>query len=145
MTQPKGFTLLELLLSVSLLGILTALVLPVGLRMNEKNDLDVAVTMAAMALRRAQTLSQSGLHDGSWGVFMQTGLITLFKGPSYAGRDASFDETSSISSSLAPSGLTEIVFSKGSGGPQNTGILVLTGLSDSARITINSKGILQYE
>lgn len=140
----KGFTLLEVLLSVAAIAILAGLSLPVFRTMLTKNDLDVATTTVAQTLRRAQILSQAVDGDTSWGVKVQSGSITLFKGASYDVRDTAFDETFDMPASIAPSGLSEIVYTKFTGFPQTTGTTTLITANDTKTVTINEKGMVSH-
>lgn len=140
----KGFTLLEVILSLAIVAILTGLSLPVYRTLMIKNDLDTAAVTIAQSLRRAQTLSQAVDGNTSWGVKVQSGSITLFKGTSYASRDSSFDETFDTPGSISFSGVQEVVFSKFSGEAQTTGTATLASESDTRSITINSKGVISY-
>lgn len=141
----KGFTLLEVLLSVAIIAVLAGMSIPIYQSFQNKNDLDIATTAAVQSLRRAQILSQAVEGDTSWGARLQSGSVVLFKGTSYAGRDSIFDEVFEISSSLTLSGLSEVVFGKFSGAPQATGNITLTSANNDARtITINSKGNINY-
>ncbi|OGC38607.1 hypothetical protein A2V54_02000 [candidate division WWE3 bacterium RBG_19FT_COMBO_53_11] len=139
-----GFTILEILLSIAVIGILSGILIPVSRSFQLINDLDVAANTTVQTLRRAQLLSQAMDGDTSWGVRVQSGNITLFKGASYASRDPAFDETFS-SPSVTVSGLQEVVFSKFLGTPQTTGTLVLTSANNEVReIVINGKGRIDY-
>lgn len=141
----RGFTLIELMLSLALIAIITAVALPVSRTFQSRNDLDVAANTVAQTLRRAQTLSQGMDGDTTWGVQVATGSVTLFRGTSYAARDTSFDELTTLPATISSSGLTEIVFSKFSGDPTSTGTFTLTGLENEIRtITINTKGTTTY-
>lgn len=141
----RGFTLIELLLSLALIAIVTAVALPVSRTFQSRNDLDLAANTAAQTLRRAQTLAQGMDGDTSWGMQVTTGSITLFRGTSYATRDTSFDEITTLPPTISSSGLTEIVFSKFTGDPTSTGTLTLTGLENEIRtLTINTKGTIAY-
>lgn len=140
----QGFTLLEMLLSVAAIGILAGLSLPVFRTLLTKNDLDIAIATAAQTLRRAQILSQTVDGNTSWGVKMQSGSITLFKGTSFASRDSSFDETFDMSTSINMGGVTEIVFAKFTGFPQITGNVNLSTESDARSISINEKGTIGF-
>lgn len=140
----KGFTILEVFLSVAVIGILAGFSLPVARAMLAKNDLDVAAVTVAQTLRRAQILSQAVDGDTSWGLKVQSGSIALFKGTSYTSRDSSFDETFDTPATISFSGVSEIVFSKFSGLPQTTGTMILTSESDAKSITVNSKGGISY-
>lgn len=141
----KGFTLIELLLSAALIAIIAGLSAPVYQSFQVKNDLDIAQNTAGQTLRRAQILSQSVNGDVSWGVKIQNGSIVLFKGASYAARDAGFDEIFDVPPSIIPSGLTEIIFAKFSGLSQSAGTAFLTASTGEIKmITINEKGTVLY-
>lgn len=140
----KGFTLLELLLSVAIISLLTALSLPVYRTLVKKNDLDIAAGTVVSSLRRAQILSQAVDGDTTWGVKIQSGSIVVFKGTNYTARDPSYDEIFDLATSITPSGTTEYVFSKLIGLPQITGTATLTTENDARTITINTKGMVNY-
>jgi len=140
-----AFTLLEVLLSVAIVGVLTAISIPISLTLQIRNDVDVATSIAVQDLRRAQVLAQAIDGDNTWGVRTQAGSITLFKGASYGDRDSDFDEIFELSSSITPSGFQEVVFAKLTGYPQTTGTLTLTtSTGDVRNISVNAKGTISY-
>lgn len=140
-----GFTLIEVMLAIVLIGMLAGVGVPVYQSMQSRNDLDIAASAAAQNLRRAQVLSQSVDGDSTWGTRIQTGSVVVFKGASYASRDPNYDETFDIASSITVSGLAEVVFSKLAGLPQTTGTVTLTSVANEQRIIIiNSKGMINY-
>lgn len=140
----QGFTLLEVILSLAIVAILTGASLPVYRTLMTKNDLDVATVTVAQSLRRAQTLSVAVDGDTNWGVKIQSGSITLFKGTSYALRDSTYDETFAIPGTITTGGVSETIYSKLFGAPQTTGTVTLTTDNDSSSITLNSKGMVSY-
>lgn len=140
----RGFTLLEVILSLAVVAILTGLSLPVYRTLMTKNDLDVATVTVVQTLRRAQTLSIAVDGDTNWGVKVQSEGITLFKGTSYALRDSIFDETFAIPTTITTGGVSETIFSKLLGAPQTTGTITLSTDNDSSSITLNSKGMVSY-
>jgi prepilin-type N-terminal cleavage/methylation domain-containing protein len=141
----RGFTLLEVLLSIALITILAGVSLPIYYTLFSRNDLDVAKNQVSQSLGRASFISAGSVGDSTWGVKVLSGNIVVFKGTSYALRDASYDEIYSISPSVTPSGLSEIVFSKMTGFPQSIGAIILTSTNGETRtITINSKGSVSY-
>ena len=135
---------MELLLSIAIIGLLAGLSLPVYRTLMQKNDLDIATTTIALSLRRAQVLSQAVDGDTTWGVNTQNNNIVIFKGTSYATRDATFDETFDVPTNVGLSGSTEIVFAKFTGLPQTTGTINLSTANDSRSVTINDKGTVSY-
>lgn len=140
----KGFTLLELLLSIALISVLAGFSLPIYRTLIKKNDLDIAVNSIAASMRRAQILSQAVDGDISWGVKVQSGSIVVFKGASYTTRDTAYDESFDLQSGTNPSGTTEVVFAKLTGLPQSTGTTTLTSESDTRTVSINAKGMVGY-
>ena len=140
----SGFTLLELMLSITIIGIILGFSIPIYSSFQTRNNLDVASNTITQTLRRAQVLSQSVEGDISWGVNISNNNITLFRGIDFSGRDTDFDEVFEIPS-ITVSGLQGVVFSKFSGYPQTNGTIILTSVADEVRqITINEKGTIDY-
>lgn len=145
MRRQAGFTLLEVLFSVALIAAVFAASMFVYQVFQERNDLDIATTTVAQTLRRAQVISQAVDGDTSWGVSIQSGSITLFKGVSFAARDSAYDEIFDVQTNITPSGVSEIVFTKFTGLPQTTGTITFTSSANEIRnITINAKGTVSY-
>lgn len=141
----KGFTLLEMLLSVAAIAIIAGIGIPVYQSFQNRNDLDVAAETLAQTLRRAQILSQAVDGDTSWGLYAQSGSITLFKGASYASRESAFDEAFDVPTSITLTGVSEIVFTKFTGLPQATGTITLTSnIGETRNVTLNAKGTVSY-
>jgi prepilin-type N-terminal cleavage/methylation domain-containing protein len=143
--QVRGFTLPEMLLSVALLTIIGGMIIPSYHTFIVRNDLDIATITLASNLRRAQSLSRSSDGDMTWGVHVGVGSILIYKGPSYVGRDVTYDENTQIPKSIVPTGVTEITFSKVIGTPSATGTFMLTTqVSEKRTLTINEKGMVNY-
>ncbi|MEK7518966.1 MAG: type II secretion system protein [Patescibacteria group bacterium] len=139
-----GFTLIEVLLSVALIGLIASIGAVVYQQLQNRNALDVAAVTVATQYRRAQALSRASDANTSWGVRVDAGTITLFQGASYASRVVTFDEISSPATSITSSGFVEVVFAKFTGLPQTTGTLTLTGPNDSRTLTLNAQGTVLY-
>jgi|JI10StandDraft_1071094.scaffolds.fasta_scaffold434814_2 prepilin-type N-terminal cleavage/methylation domain-containing protein len=140
-----GFTLPEVLLSLTLLSIIAGMIIPMYRTFIVRNDLDSSVAMLAQNLRRAQALSQAGDGDTGWGVHVGVGSILVYKGSNYITRDSLYDENTSIPTSIAPTGLVDVTFSKVTGMPSATGTFMLTSQNNEKRnVTINEKGMVDY-
>lgn len=142
----SGFTLLEVLLSVAILAILGALSMPVYQSFLVRNDLSNTVAATASTLRRAEQYASGSKSDSTWGVKVQSNLVTLFKGSSYASRDTSFDETVTLPGTITASGaLSEVYFSKLTAVPSTTGSFTLTSSTNDTRtVTLNAEGLVTY-
>ncbi len=138
MRTRSAFTLLELLLVIGILSVIAALNLPLYYRFQIRSDLDLVNSQAVQGLARARLLSQTGQRDSAWGFYVPNG--TLYKGQSYATRDANFDERYPMPSTISVSGLLDVAYTKITGIPTKTGSIVLTALTNDQRIipiTIN--------
>lgn len=145
MSRESGFTLVELLLSVAIITLLAGMSVPVFATFNQRNDLDLTTFTIASMLRRAQTYARGSDLDSQWGVYVQSGSAVVFKGASYAARDSTQDETTTLPAAIIPSGTSEIVFAKLSGSPATTGAITLTNNTNDARtVSINAKGMVGY-
>ncbi len=146
MILAKGFTLLEVLLSVAILGVVAGISLPVMASFNGRNDLDVTTQSIVMQLRRAGTYSRGANNDNQWGVHIQSGGATLFQGTAYASRDTAYDETTTFPSSFSVSGTSDVVFNKVDGSPASSGSITLTNTNsnETRTITFNAKGMVSY-
>lgn len=141
----KGFTMIEILLSMAVLSIIVGIGSPIYQSFQNRNNLDITTTTIVQTMRRAQVLAQSVDGDTSWGVKIQSGSIVLFQGVNFETRDPEFDEMFDLPTSITPSGLPEIIFTKFTGLPQITGSIVLTyNINETRNITINEKGTINF-
>jgi prepilin-type N-terminal cleavage/methylation domain-containing protein len=142
--ERQGFTIIELIVVLGIMVILIGVAMPYYSTSQMHADLDVAAASIVQDLRQAQIMSQSVSGDGTWGVSVGPGSIVLFQGSSYAARNTSYDQITSIASNIVPSGATEIVFSRMDGLPLATGSFTLTSNSLSRVISVNSQGLISY-
>ena len=140
----KGFTLIELVLSIACIGIVFTMSMPVLQNFITRNDRSVTTQRIASMLRQASNYSRSGKNDSQWGVRISSTSAVLFKGTSYAARDATYDETSTVPGGLALGGLTEVTFTKLYGAPNTTGTVTVTSNNHTETITLNAKGLITY-
>jgi prepilin-type N-terminal cleavage/methylation domain-containing protein len=143
-TSQRGFTLIEILLVVLLVAILagTGLRLPYLLAPNRAHDTDVFAVVTA--LYRSQTLAASGRGDSAWGVHIASASTTVFRGDSYDTRDERYDEATPLESSLALTGPSDIVFSRGTAWPDAAATLSLQFGVRTASVSINPYGVIDF-
>ena len=142
--QHKGFTLFELLLSISIIAVIAGGILALDIPAQQRNDLDTTRDAIVQSLYSAQMRARGVDGDSAWGVSLQNNTITLFKGSSYATRDTTRDETTEIPGTLVATGLSEIVFTKLSGNPTPTGTITLTSKTNEMRtLSINTMGLVE--
>ena len=89
----KGFTLIEVVISVSILALLGVLAALIFFGSQRDTDVSAAAQKIAATLREAQTRSMSGEQTSTWGVQFSTSIPTenffsLFHGASYASATA---------------------------------------------------------
>lgn len=145
MRHDSGFSIIEILLSVALIGLLAGIAVPLLQSFGVKNDLDLALTTIAQTLRRAQALAQGVSGDAGWGVAVGTSTITLFHGSDFAVRNPDFDEVFDLSSALAATGTTQFAFQRLTGEPTTSGTLILNAASNKfGTLTVNEKGMIRF-
>ena len=141
----KGFTLFELLLSISLIAILFGISVPIYQSFQVRNDLDITRSNIIDSMRRSQILSLASKGGTTWGVRIENSSIIIFQGADYLSRDPLLDEIYDIPLSIIPSGINEIIFSRLDGSPSLTGVITLTSsINEVKTITINEKGIFTF-
>lgn len=140
----KGFTLLEVLLSVALISLIAGMGAPLYQSFQVRNDLNIGGATLVNTLRRAETLARASDGDTSWGVFTASGAITLFRGVSYSARDAAYDEVFVVPTSISFSGTLEYVFTRFTGFPSTSGVTTLTSsIGEIRTVTVNTKGMVE--
>lgn len=140
----KGFTFIEILIVVAILAFLFILMMPSGIQFYQTQQLDAAAEEIVQVLRRAQLNSMSVKNDSAFGVYFSSGQYVLFRGDSYATRDQ--EEVFEILNDISFSGdISEVVFSKLNGEPNNIGNLILTLDNKTKTININSVGRINLE
>jgi len=144
--RERGFTLLEMLLSITIIGILVGLSTPVYRSFLVRNDVDITLQSVANTIRRAQTYARGVSGDSVWSIEVQSSTITLFKGTVFASRDTNYDEVIDMPGNVTASGLSEVQFTKFTGKPNTSGNIVLTTTTtgETKTLTVNTEGMVDY-
>lgn len=119
----KGFSLVELLIVLSMIALLSGVSIALYVQIKNKNNLEISTTSIVQALRYAKMNAEQVNDDEKWGVYVTSDKVTVFKGNSYNNRDASSDQDLNLPGGVEISGLDEVLFNKVSGIPNEEGIL----------------------
>ena len=142
----RGFTLIEISLTVALIVLLAGFSLPLIREFIIKNDLETATIVVAHNLRRAQTLAMGAKYDSRWGVAIESGVVTIYAFDGAGTRISEYDEAYTIPTNVNLSGITDVQFNKFNGEPINPGIITISNLNndETETITINEKGLVSF-
>lgn len=142
MRNERGFTLIEVMIVVTIIAIISFTAAAMTSQTFLKSEISIESVHLIDTIRLAQSRSISGYQDGIWGVHMTGSTYTLFKGATYAGRDATYDQVHNLPSGIAATGLTDVIFEMATGETSNVGTITITQQSsgDDAVITINAQG-----
>jgi prepilin-type N-terminal cleavage/methylation domain-containing protein len=143
--RKHGFTLIELSLVIALFLIILSFAVPYGLRFFTVERLNGISRDLLETLRLAQSHSFSQNIDSAYGVKVSQDSFVFFKGNSYSDRDVPYDQSFLVPNQIEVSGISEIVFSKLTGLPNQSGEIYLTNGSMTNVIKINSQGVISLE
>lgn len=139
----RGFTLLEIVIVIFILGSLAAVSLPAINTLALSTDLDSGMRQFTTALKLAQSKTVSSETDSQYGVYMDTGVFpnkfVIYKGATYAGRDASYDQHFWLPKTVEFSGISlgggsEVVFEKLTGYALQSGSIAVRMISNTAKL-----------
>jgi len=136
-----GFTLVELLLVVTLITIFAGATFGTGLfsvrTMSLKNV--VAQTRDAIQLARMRAIAADG--PSAWGVYASGSTITVFRGDTYATRNATYDDITTFPDTVTATG--EVDFIERTGRVSATSDIVLTQDENTQTVRVNTEGTLE--
>src|SRR3989344_2596368 len=92
-TLRAGFTILEVVLVIAILGVMLTLTLILSTNAIGKSTLRSTENVLVQSIRRAQTLSQQNVGRAAHGVYIDTGSsIIIFSGAAFSGRNPAYDQ-----------------------------------------------------
>ena len=142
--KQKGFTMLELVLVVAMIGLLASFSINVSSGVIWRTDLHQAQSTTVSSLRQAQILAQSGVENVDWGVHIEESTVTIFQGNDFENRDETKDERYDLGSSLSEETI-DVVFHRLSGIPYDSPTEInLTARGGTVTLTVNSLGTINY-
>ncbi len=144
----KGITIIELLITLSLLGLLFLIVLPSFSKLRENQVLGAATSDIASAINKARSETLASVNSSEYGVHFQSNSVIIFKGKVYSA-GTSTNETISITSPANISNITlggvsstsaDMYFNRLYGVPSAAGTITVSSTSTSKTITISATG-----
>jgi type II secretory pathway pseudopilin PulG len=153
-----GFTVLEVLVVIAMIGAVAVLAVPFLSSGLSSNDASIASAEASDALREAQAAVMSGKENARFGVHFEGSKFVLFKGAAYNGADpdnAAHQLTGRVTATavtLSPGGACtlpagtgncDVHFASRKGIPTETGSITFTGSGgETQTVTINAAGMI---
>lgn len=143
----KGFTLLEVSISIAILGLIAALSLVSFTNSRNMRDLTTSGQNALSILRLAQSKALAGEDNSVWGVHLETAQFVLFRGMTYAG--ASHTQSYALPGSVEIANINlagggqDIILKKISGGTDQVGsfdVRVKNSTTKLFSITVDGSG-----
>jgi len=137
-----GFTFVEVLLVIGILGIIVGLAIPFYQSFQISSRLDDTTQEAIQTLRRAQLKAMASEDFSDFGVHFEPQRFVLFKGDAYNPADL-LNETVNLPSVLSISPVADIVFSAIKGAVGGTAsITIQTRSGETNTININELGVV---
>ncbi|MDP2672092.1 MAG: prepilin-type N-terminal cleavage/methylation domain-containing protein [Candidatus Daviesbacteria bacterium] len=137
-----GFTLVEVMLVMGVLGIITGLAIPFYQSFQISSALDNTGQEIIQALRNAQSKAISSQELSSHGVHFDTNQFVVFKGNIYSPADPDneiFEVANTVD--ISSSGSNNIVFSVGQGLPDTQPVITITSSNNESKsINLNELG-----
>jgi len=139
----KAFTYIELVIVLAVLVIIASVTMPTTFRFFKMQQLENTTENIVASLRQAKTLATTQKNDSSFGVAFSSETITLFQGTTFNLRDDEYDMVWSVPSSIIISGVSEVVFLKGTGTPSWFGTMLVQYGSSEQTISLNQLGLIE--
>lgn len=147
LNSTKGFTLIEILFVLSILGILFAIVTPQFNRMKDNQILNSTTDEVLSTINKASSQSLASFDSSAYGVAFASDRITLFKGTVYdvnaVTNEVVYLKSPAIISNISFGGVSSLYFNRLTGVPSANGSfsIELSSGSDAEKvISIDATG-----
>lgn len=142
-SSKRGFTLLEIILTMALVAIVALFASPFSGQFLYAQEVTVVTDELKSSLTKARLYSMLGKNGAPWGVAVDQETIVLFQGDSFANRVPEMDERFDIRGRVTLSGLTEIIYSQGTGKPTTEPTVTISGYGQTETLVINAEGVIE--
>ncbi|HEU5114487.1 MAG TPA: prepilin-type N-terminal cleavage/methylation domain-containing protein [Candidatus Paceibacterota bacterium] len=138
-TRKRAFTLVELIISVGILGLLLALAVQSFSNFSRVQSLAASATALAEALRDARARTLASVSASQYGVKVDANQFILFKGSSFASSTAGNETFAFPYPVAASSSIWTFTFTRVTGNSSASGTidLYLPGLPGSQKKTVS--------
>lgn len=146
-TATQGFTFVELLLVITILGLIVGLAVPFYQSFQVTSQLDNSTQEIVQALRRAQSQAMASEAYIAHGVHFEQSRYILFRGTTFSPADP-FNETVDLPPTVIISAMStaDVQFSRVQGvAGQAASLTVSTTNGESNGITISVAGVVNVE
>jgi len=149
----KGFTVLEILVAISILALAVTIVAFSFSKLNSSQALDKSATLVTSILDEARSLTLSSKGDSQYGVYLEASQVVLFKGATYSQPDPANVVTSlhalvGMRNITLSGGGTSVVFKRLTGNTDETGtaeIFLKASPTTFRTITVRATGIVELD
>lgn len=142
----KGFSLLEIILTLALLLLITAITFPTTLGNVQKSKARTISSQIATDLYYQQQRARS--KNISTGVYFENGRYTLFDGDSFSvgtEKDQKILPSNIRISSISLTTNNSVLFEGSEFKPVSFGSLYVLVMGQSFRVSMNEEGLIEYE
>ncbi|MFA5838809.1 MAG: hypothetical protein WC849_02630 [Candidatus Paceibacterota bacterium] len=143
-------SLIEIILSIAIVIVILLITINLFSNYNEKQVLDNSTEKVLSLLKEARSLTLSSMADSFYGVHMEQGFVTLFKGGVYVQNNPEnkvnkIDEKTKISLISLNGGGSDVVFQKLTGKTNQYGTINISlfDLSKTKVLQINQTGLIE--
>ncbi|MBA3550755.1 prepilin-type N-terminal cleavage/methylation domain-containing protein [Patescibacteria group bacterium] len=148
----KGFTLIEILIVISIIGIISTILMTSFSLFNKSEALDKDTDAVVESLEGARSLTLSSQNASQYGVHFGTSKITIFTGTSYTesastNRDVVLSPTDTILTISLTGGGSDVVFKRLTGETTQNGTVIISSPSTSKTrtVTIYKTGVIESQ
>lgn len=141
--QKRGFTLIEILLVIALVGLLSGFTIVAGTDFYRGYAFRSEVDLAVAALQKARSQALSNLNQTAHGVHLAGDGYTVFEGPTF-NPAAPTNALVPIQWAAAPADPVDISFEQLSATTASATVVLTDGHSRTVRITVNREGRISW-
>ena len=140
--QKNGFTLVEVLIVIGILGIIVAFAIPFYQSFQVSSQMDNFTQEILQNLRRAQVRAMASESFSEFGVHFESNRFVIFRGSSYSPSDP-FNEEVVLPDvfNISTGTSSDVVFARIIGTTTVETVTISTNFGESRTITINELGV----